>query len=78
LLKIVFLGFFNIGFSFDFSGGQDLSLLSTSRLLDLSFQLFLRFSGGVSLGKNAGLSESVVGLILDEGLLSVVDKAEAT
>lgn len=76
-LKIIFLGLFDIGFGFDFSGGQNLSFLGTSGFLDLSFQLFLWFSWGVFLGENAGLSESVVGFILNHSLLSFVSEAES-
>lgn len=74
LFKVIFLGFSDIAFRFDFSSSQYFSLFGTSWFLNLSFKLLFRLSLWISLGKNGQLSESEVWLILDQVLLVIISQ----
>ena len=77
-LKVLFLGSSDVSFGFDLSGGKDFNLFSTSGFLNLSLELFLSLSLWISLGKNAQLSQSEVGFVLDEVLLVIVCQTESS
>ena len=77
-LKVFLLGLLDVGSGLAFSGGQDFLSLSSSSFLDLSLQLLLWLSLGVPLGEDSESSQSVVGFVLDQVFMAVINEDESS
>jgi hypothetical protein len=76
LFEVFFFGLSDIGFGLNFSGCQHFDFFGASWFLDFSLQLLLWLSLWISLWQNWELSQSEVGLVLDQVWLVVISQTE--